>query len=101
MSDAFGRGCFQAEADLDRSRMIQRPRHVADGKIDLRERRYRVWAGWFRQREAGLTVRLHGGPYNNREALVNEGQRTAFVIGDYSYDRIVPGVWCWAYDDMA
>jgi hypothetical protein len=94
MSDAFGTGCFTSEADLMRSRMVQRNRKVMPtGAIDLR-----------RDASHGSSqqdVKLLGGPYNGKAAVVNAGQREAWVIGDYSYLLRSCGLWIWFYDSYA
>lgn len=90
MSDAFGTGEFKSEAGLDRSRMLQRKRKMVGDAIDLRED----------ERSASETVRLVGGPYDGKCAVVNKRQHEAFVIGDYTY-AACDGAWRWSYDAYA
>lgn len=84
---------FESEADLDAARpLIQRERTMLAHLIDLREipKNCPLYASH--------QVFLVGGPYHGREAVVNNKQRSAWVIGDYCYE-LRCGSWQWSFDE--
>jgi hypothetical protein len=123
-ADAFGLNIFLSEADLDRTQNLQRdrrfygarkfvldrtwlfgrwiplPKFIAERHLDFRDR------SWFLPKDTPVKiVRLHGGPYNGRTAAVWEGQRSAFVVMDHTYEaprhpKDEGRPWTWHYDSF-